>query len=189
MPAFASAAPKAAISRVIATLALAGKLPLTITCLGEASYLDDASAVGDYSTARSAVLGVCDSLDDAIAFIGRRALRRRIDIRDDSAVSFSPRLFTVMDEEHCLALAGEASPHGIIWCDPVASDGEARQVVEAASKLRGQAFRETGSGNHSAARALCFRAAALEGRLVHPDWREPAQSALRFLSEGARRYA
>lgn len=178
-----------AASRTIAMLAHARKLPLRVACIGEARYLDDESATDDFCAARTVVLGACESLDDAMAFIERLSRQRRIDIRDDSAVSFSPRLFTAQDDEHCLVIAGEAGPNGVIWYDPVASDGEARRVVQAASKLRGQAFRETGSGNHSAARALCFRAAALEGRLVHADWREPAQFALRFLSEGARRYA
>lgn len=189
MAALISAIAKTSLSRTIAMLAHARKFPLRVACIGEVHYLDDESAADDFCAARTVVLGECGYLDDAMAFIERLSRQRRVDIRDDSAVRFSPRLFTVQDDEHCLVIAGEAGPNGVRWCDPVASDGEARRVVEAASKLRGQAFRETGSGNHSAASALCFRAAALEGRLVHADWREPAQSALRFLSNGARHYA
>ena len=86
-------------------------------------------------------------------------------------------------------IAGEVGSQGINWCDPVASDGEARSVIEAASRLRGQVLGATNSGNQAAAHTLCFRAAALEGRLVHPDWCEQARSAIQFFSEGAGRRA
>lgn len=178
MAAFTSATAKTSFSRMIATLALARKLPLRITCLGEARYLDDDSLSSVYCAPRRARLGECDSLDNAITAIERLVREDRIDIHDDSAVAFSLRLFIVEDNEHCLVLAGEPGQHGVTWCDPVASDGEARRVVDAASKLRGEAFRQATSDNHSVARTLRFRASVLEGRLVHPDWRQAARTAL-----------
>ena len=175
------------VSRMIAMLAYARKFPLRVTCIGQAHYSEDASS--DFCVPRTVVLGEYSSLINAMTFIKGLVREGHVAIRDDSVISFSPRLFTVRDDEDCLVIAGEVGSQDINWCDPVASDGEARSVIEAASRLRGQVFRATQSDNHAATHALCFRAAALEGRLVHPDWREQARSAVQFFSEGARCHA
>jgi hypothetical protein len=55
---------------------------------------------------------------------------------EDDALGFLPRLLIVRDDEQCLVLAGEPWQRGVRWCEPVASDGEARLVVEKASNAR-----------------------------------------------------
>ena len=131
-----------------------------------------------YSTVTTIELAQCGSLDEAIAFVEGIARQSRIVTGDDDAIGFQPRLFVVVDGEHRQVLAGEPWQRGIRWCDPVASDGEARLVVAKASKLRGEASLEAGWDNHSTARVLRFRASVLEGRLVHPDWRQTVRAAL-----------
>jgi len=175
------------VSRMIAMLAYARKFPLRVTCLGEARYSEDASS--DFCVPRTAVLGEYSSLINAMTFIKGLVREGHVNIRDDSAVGFSLRLCMVRDDEGCLVIAGEVGAQGINWCEPVASDGEARSIIETTSRLRGQAFKETGANNHATARALCFRAAALEGRLVHPDWREQARSAIQYVSKGVQCHA
>ncbi len=123
-------------------------------------------------------LDQCYSLDQAIACVEGIARLERIDTGEDNALDFEPRLFVVLDDEQCQVLAGEPWQRGVRWCDPVASDGEARLVVEKASKLRGEASIEVGWDNHDTARRLRFRASVLEGRLVHSDWRQMARAAL-----------
>ncbi|MEO5326415.1 hypothetical protein PV773_24160 [Mesorhizobium sp. CC13] len=168
----------AATARAVAALAAARKLPLRVICLGEARYLEGDHHSSAYSAPRTVTLTECDSLDSTIATVERLARQDRIEIGDDSAVGFLPRLFIVHDDEQCQVLAGEPCGGTIRWCDPVASDGEARRVVETASRLRGEASIEAASNNHDAARTLRFRASVLEGRLVHPDWRSTARAAL-----------
>jgi len=130
-----------------------------------------------YSAPRAVVLSQCDTLVDAIAYIENVARYETIKA-DDSAVSFVPRLFIIADGEQNHVLAGEPYEHGIRWCDPVASDGEACLVIQQASKLRGEAMRETEAGRSRVARELRFRASVLEGRLVHADWRQQVWSEL-----------
>lgn len=72
----------------------------------------------------------------------------------------------------------EPSHRSVRWCDPVASDGEARLVVAKASKLRGEASSEARRVNAVSAHDLRFRASILEGRLVHADWRQTVRAAL-----------
>ncbi|MGN7712587.1 hypothetical protein [Agrobacterium radiobacter] len=178
MNTFSSATTAAPTARAVAALATTRKFPLWITCVGEIRYREDDSVYGTYTVPRTIELTQCDSLDAAIASVERIAGQDRIDTGDDEALGFEPRLFVVINSEQCQVLAGEPSQHGIRWCDPVASDGEARLVVEKASKLRGEASFEAGWDNHSTARMLRFRASVLEGRLVHPDWRQAARVAL-----------
>jgi len=162
----------------IATLAAARKFPLRITCLGELRYAGDDPDLDSCTLIRTVELDRCSSLDEAIACVERLAGRDRIETHEGGDVIFIPRLFVVVDDEQCQVLAGEPSQHGVRWCEPVASDGEARLVVAKSSKLRGEAAAEAGRDNHSAARDLRFRASLLEGRLVHADWRQTARAAL-----------
>lgn len=171
-----TAAPPASLA--IAALAVAPRFPLRITCLGEIRYPEDDPAYGSYTVVQTTDLDQCDSLNAAIACIERAVGQERIDTTEDDALGFEPRLFVVLDNEQRQVLAGEPWHRGVRWCDPVASDGEARLVVEKASKLRGEASFEAGWDNHSTARELRFRASVLEGRLVHADWRQETRAAL-----------
>lgn len=168
----------AAAARAAAMLAAARRLPLRIVCLGEARYLEGDDHPCAYAAPRAFTLAECDGLGSAIAAIEQFARQDRIEIGDDSAVSFRPRLFIIQDDEQCQVLAGEPREGAIQWCDPVATDGEARQVVQAASRLRGEALIEAAANRHDEARTLRFRASALEGRLVHPEWRSTTRAAL-----------
>lgn len=180
LPSFSASAARTQtpVARSLAALAGARKLPLHISCLGEAHYLDGDEMGCAYSAPRTVALSEADSIASAMASVELLARHGQIGSVDHSAVSFTPRLFIIVDGEQCQVLAGELGERGIRWCDPVASDGEARSVVAEASALRGQAMREAAADDHDAARALRLRAAVLEGRLVHSDWRKQAQAAL-----------
>lgn len=171
-----SAQPLAA--RASAALTTAPSLPLRITCLGEAHYCDGDPTSRAYSAPRNVALATAGSIAGAIAAVEVLAGQDRIDIRDDSAVSFTLRLFVVVDDEQCQVLAGEPDGHGVKWCEPVASDGEARLVISQACDLRRAASCAAAAKHYSEARSLRFRASVLEGRLVHPDWRQQARAAL-----------
>ncbi|SMH27933.1 hypothetical protein [Mesorhizobium australicum] len=168
----------APVARAIATLTAARKLPLRVDCLGEIEYPEDDPIYGSYTVPHTVELAQCASLAEAIACVERLARQDEIATGEDGALGFLPRLFIVRDGEHCLVLAGEPWRRSVRWCEPVASDGEARLIVEKASKLRGEASFEAGWDNHSTARSLRFRASALEGRLVDPSWRQAARAAL-----------
>ncbi len=178
MPTISTATVDARTSHAIAALAGTPKFPLRITCLGEIYYPEDEPTYGSYTVAHTAELDQCDTLDQAIAAVERFAKQDRIETGEDDAIGFQPRLFIVKDDEQHQVLAAEPRGRSVRWCDPVASDGEARLVVHEASKLRGQASLEAGWDNHSTARSLRFAASVLEGRLVHPDWRQAARTAL-----------
>ncbi|PZR87556.1 MAG: hypothetical protein DI537_25910 [Stutzerimonas stutzeri] len=165
-------------ARASAAPTTAPSLPLRITCLGEAQYRDGDPASCAYSAPRSVTLATADSIVGAIAAVAFLAHQDELNIRDDSAVSFTPRLFVVVDDEQCQVLAGEPDGHGVKWCEPVASDGEARLVISQACDLRREASCAAAAEHHREARSLRFRASALEGRLVHPDWRQRARAAL-----------
>lgn len=162
----------------LAAPAAARKVPLRITCLGEAHYLAEDQTSHAYSAPRIVVLSEADTLESAMASAEFLALQGQIRPIDASAVGFTPRLFIIHDEEQCQVLAGVAGTQAVSWCEPVASDAEARCVVTDASKLRGEAMRAAAADRHDAARALRLNAAILEGRLVHPDWRQAARAAL-----------
>ena len=141
------------------------------------------SADGDptscsYEAPRIFELAHADTLAGAIAAIERLARQDRLFIRDDSAIGFKARLFIVRDDDDCQVLAGEPDADGIRWCEPVASDGEARFVVAQACRLRAAATGKAEADLNAEARALRFSASVLEGRLVHAVWREAARAAL-----------
>lgn len=165
-------------ARASAALTNAPSLPLRITCLGEAHYCDGDPASRAYSAPRNVALATAGSIAGAIAAVEVLAGQDRIDIHDDSAVAFTPRLFVVVDDDQCQVIAGEPDGHGVKWCEPVASDGEARLVISQACDLRREASCAAAAERHREARSLRFRASALEGRLVHPDWRQRARAAL-----------
>ncbi len=170
------------IARIAATLGAACQLPLRIICLGEAHYLDGDQGSCAYSAPRTVMLSEADSLAGAMASVQLLACQGRFGAIDDSAVGFTPRLFMILDDEQRQVIAGEPDGRGIRWCEPVASDGEARSVVAEASKRRGEALREAAANRHDVARTLRLRAAVIEGRLVHPDWRQAARAAWQLVA-------
>ena len=123
------------ISQALAQLQLAQRYPLTVSCSGEARYLDP-------------------------------------------ALRFTPQLIAVVDAYQGLVMAGEVSNGGVTWVQPVASDAEARAVVTLACRQRAEAQHLADLGRHAEASGLRRQAAATEGRLVDPFWRDAAQLAL-----------
>jgi len=148
-------------------------LPLRISCLGVASY--DASDEAN-SFDRVIPLGECPSPEEAIQAAALRVARGDICTGPDSFPYFQPRIMFIQDRDQRLVLAGEIRAGIILWQQPVATDAEARRIVIEASRLRGMAFRASAS---TEARALRYRAAALEARLVDPFWRETSADLLR----------
>lgn len=166
------------IAELIASIGATRRLPLRVTCHGEIEYPQDDPVYGTYTMPGTVTLAECASLDESMACVERHAQQEDLPTGEDDALGFLPQLFTVLDGEGNLVLAGEPWRHGVKWCDPVASDDEARQVVEQASKLRAEASAEAGWDNHTTARRLSFRARVLEGRLVDPWWRQAVRAAL-----------
>ena len=146
--------------------------PFCLSCVGEAMVSD--AGLGCYFLQMTVLLGRFRAFSDVIACAERRSKQR--DLCIDAMSDFTPNLLIIQDSEQRLCLAGQLSRNGIIWCDPVTSDAEARQVVLQASRLRGQAMRETDMENSVAARSLRFQAGALEARLVDPAWRVGVQA-------------
>ena len=152
----------------------AQNLPPRISCLGVASH--DAS--GDAKRFDRVIpLGECPTPEEAMSLASLRLSRGEICARPDSFQQFRPRIMFIQDRAQRLVLAGEIRAGIILWQQPVRSDTEARQIVTAASKLRGMAFRASDSAE---TRALRYRAAVLECRLVDPFWREIAADLLRL---------
>ena len=128
---------------------------------------------------RSVLLGEAESPEAAIARAALRVSRGDVGPGGDTGLRFEPRLIVIQDSALGLVLAGEIRAGIILWQQPVASDGEARRIVLAASRLRGMAFAASREGHHATARDLRFRAALLEARLLDPLWREIAVEILR----------
>ncbi|KFI25489.1 hypothetical protein CDV50_17440 [Haematobacter massiliensis] len=164
------------ISQTLAQLRLAQRTPLTITCTGEARYLDP--ELERWAFERSVCLGACDSLVDAMMLVSTRLGSGDVACSDDPALRFTPKLIAVVDADQGLVLAGEVANGGVTWLQPVASDAEARAVVTLACSQRAEAQHLADMGKHADASLLRRRAAAAEGRLVDPFWRDAAQLAL-----------
>ena len=97
---------------------------------------------------------------------------------DDPALGFTPQLIAVVDADQGLVLAGEVANGGVTWLQPVRSDAEARAVVSLACSQRAEAQHLADLGRHAEANRLRRQAAATEGRLVDPFWRDAAQLVL-----------
>lgn len=159
---------------VLPALYRAQKLPLRISCLGAGSP-DGGDGADSFD--RLIPLGECKSPEEAMRFAAMRLSRGDICTGPDSFPHFRPRIMLIQDHKHGLVLAGEIRAGLILWQQPVASDAEARRIVNEASQLRGRAFRAT---TPAEARELRYRAAALETRLIDPFWRETAADLLRL---------
>jgi len=150
------------------------KLPLRISCLGVASY-DASDETSRFD--RVIPLGECPSPEEAIQAAALRLSRGEICTGPDGFPYFQPHIMLIQDRDQRLVLAGEVRASIILWQQPVASDAEARRIVTEASRLRGMACRTRA---HAEARALRWRAAVLEARLVDPFWRETSAHLLRL---------
>lgn len=169
---------KLPFDQLISHLRSAAKYPLRITCFGVATFIDDdpdAEAISFDHTLRFAE---CRSLDSAIAEAEHRIAERDFGTDGNGSWTYAPRVIAILDADGGPVTGGEVRGSAVRWCDPVASDGEARKIVNEASRLRGQAFIETGRNNHAAARNLRFSASILEARLVDKFWREPTRAVL-----------
>ena len=164
------------ISQALAQLQLAQRNPLTVTCSGEARYLDP--DLDQWAFERSVCLGTCDSLVDAMMLVSTRLASGDIACGDDPALRFTPQLIAVVGADQGLVLAGEVSNRQVTWCQPVTSDAEARAVVTLACRQRSEAQHLADLGRHAEADLLRRGAAATEGRLVDPFWRDAAQLVL-----------
>lgn len=153
--------------------------PLTITCAGEVQHVEDDPALGTWWQQQTLTVGHCASIAEAIAFASYAVEHGGVPLGDHEALGFSPRLFVILDRDLRLVLAGEICTSDIRWCAPVASDTEARQVVEFASRIRAEASYEMGWDNYSTAKRLRHEASVLEGRLVDPFWRDEVRRALK----------
>lgn len=169
---------KLPFDQLILHLRSAAKYPLRITCFGVATFIDDDPDAEAISFDHTLRLAECRSLDSAIAEADRRIADRDFGAAGNGAWIYAPRVIAILDAEGGLVMGGEVRGSAIRWCDPIASDGEARKIVTEASRLRGQAFIEAGRSNHAAARNLRFSASILEARLVDKFWRGPARAVL-----------
>ena len=160
----------------LAHLRLAARLPLRVSCRCLA-YWDDL-ALEHLRFERDVDLGTCRDLASAMAQAATAVASGLIAAGRDAALRQVPQFVTILDAEHCLVLAGEVQHGCICWYAPVDSAAEARRVVSEACGLRAKARGAADAGDPAAAGALLNRARALEGRLVHPFWRDLAQSVV-----------
>lgn len=150
----------------------------SVCCKGQAKYPEDDPIYGTFSMENVVDLGAFDSLDQAIAVIEVRTARDDIEAASEDAMSFSPRLFKISDDNGRLVLAGEVHGDTVSWCIPVVSDEEEEQLSAKIEALHAEASFELGWDNFSTAKRLRFQASVLEGRLVDPLWRNAARAAL-----------
>lgn len=166
------------IAQVVAGLARASRLPLVVTCLGDVEFPGGCLAHGRSAFEQTVILTRTSCLDEAIAHAETRIGEDAITALPEGAGGFVAKLIVIQDDEKCLVLAGKVHARSISWCPPVTTDGEARQVVEKASRIRADAAFQADWHNTQAARQLRFRASVLEGRLVDPFWRAAAHAAV-----------
>lgn len=164
------------VDQALAHLRLEQRLPLTITCSGEARYLDP--DLDQWAFEHSVSLGTSDSLADAMMLVSTRLASGDLACGDDPALCFTPQLIAVLDADQALVLAGEVSKPQVTWCQPVGSDAEARAVVALACRQRAEAQHLADLARHAEANRLRRQATVTEGRLVDPFWRDAAQLAL-----------
>lgn len=157
---------------------LAQMQPIAITCIGEVQKSADDPALGTWWQQESRALGRCGSLAEAV-LLARDLAARGGHLPDAADLSgFLPQLLVILDRDGCLVLAGEIQGASIEWCQPVADQAEARNVVSAASRVRARASNQISMDNFSAATELRHQACLLEGRLVDPFWRDDARRVL-----------
>lgn len=166
------------VAQVVAGLAKAGRFPLSVSCLGDVEFPMDGFADSGAAFEQTVRLTRTSCLDEAIAHAEMHIGEDAIATLTEGASGFAAKLIIIQDDEQCLVLAGKVHARSISWCPPVISDGEARLVVQKASRIRACAAFEAARNNAGAARQLRFRASVLEGRLVDPFWRSAAHTAV-----------
>ena len=152
-----------------AMLADAG--PFSLICVGETLVHDP--DLGSWPVQTTFLLGRFRELDEAIGCAARRG--RPGGLRVEYMLGFTPNLLVLQDHQQRLCLAGQIASAGLIWCAPVASEAEARRVVQKACRLRGQAMAAQDRGEYETACDLRRDATALDARLVDPAWRGAVQ--------------
>ncbi len=154
---------------------LSGAGPFTLSCVGDVTV--HAPDLGSYPQQVTILMGRFHRFADACA----KRCGRQPDLCLDMLSGFTPNLLFIEDGRKRLCLAGQIAQAGLVWCDPVASNTAARQVVLEAFRIRSQAMLEMDQGAPAKAQTLRFHAAVLEARLVDPVWRsqplERAQAA------------
>lgn len=165
------------VGGALAHLRLATRLPLRVSCQCRAHW--DDPALDQLRFERDMDLGTFGDLASAMAKAAISVAPGVIAADRDPDLRLVPQFVTVLDADHCLALAGAVQAGVIAWCAPVSSDAEARHVVSEACRLRSEAREAVDAGNPTGADALILRARALEGRLVDPFWRDLARSLAR----------
>lgn len=163
--------------QVMPALHHAARFPLRVSYIGVASF-DGCDEADGFE--RVVDIGLFPSPEEAMCVASERVARGDICVGTDAALRFQPRFATILDREHSLVLAGAIRAGIILWQQPVGSNAEARQIVAAASRLRGRAFAAEDRGERISAREFRFCAAMLEARLVDSAWRETAADLLRL---------
>lgn len=164
------------VGGVLARQRLADRLPLRVSCRCLAHW--DDPALDHLCINRDVDLGTCGDLAAAISLARKSVASGHVDAGRDPALRLEPQFVTILDAEHGLVLSGEVQMGGVHWCASVASDAEARRVVNEACGLRAKARAATDAGDPASAAALLNCAQALEGRLVDPFWRDLAAAAV-----------
>lgn len=157
----------------LAHLRLADRLPLRVRCLCLTHW--DVPALDMFQIDREVELGTFGSLARAMVEVVSATTSGHIAADRDPALRLAPQFVTILDADGCLVLGGTVQSGGVLWCDPVRCDAEARQVVGEACRLRAEARTAEVAGNAAGAKALRAQARGQEGRLVDPFWRDFAR--------------
>lgn len=145
--------------------------PYSLICAGETIAHDP--DLGSWPVQATFLLGRFRDFSEAMVCAARRGSPGGL--RTEYLPDFTPNLLILQDGRQRLCLAGQITPGGLLWRQPVASEVEARQVVQEACRLRAQAMAALDRGERDAARDLRFRAVALDARLVDRAWRDAVQ--------------
>lgn len=159
------------------------KSQFQVQCDGRFEYPEDERVWGTYHLQGSLDLGECGLIEEAMSLAETCVKQHRFDLsgRED-LISFSPELITIHDDQDRLVLVGQAHIRDVRWCVPVSSSAEADEVASRVAKLNSEASFERGWDNFETARLLNRNARVLQGRLVHPIWRDHAKAAIANLA-------
>lgn len=155
----------------------------SVTFYGLAEYPEDDPIYGTYKTSSSIEVGHHGLIEQAMELAGQVLSGGKFrKFLDEDALGFGADRVRIHDRKGLLVLAGRIGAlHKIEWDMPPGDAAEERSLKERIEALRRDAFVEHGWDNYSTAQRLNDQAAALEGRLVHPDWRVHAVKAVQSL--------
>lgn len=150
-----------------------------VQCDGRFEYPEDERIWGTYHIDSSLKLGERGLIEEAMALAETCVKQHSFDLsgRED-LISFSPELVIIHDDYGRYVLVGQVHAADIRWCPPVSSAAEAREVSSQVAEINREASFERGWDNFETARQLNRAARVLEGRLVHPFWRNYARAAI-----------